>query len=134
MIDDSEQDTILIGEALNGSNILQSLGSVINGEEALKYLRKEPPYQDKISPDLILLDINMPVMDGHETLAQIKSDERLKHIPVIMLTTSSASDDIRKAYQHYSNSYIVKPYEIADLDSIIETIKDYWLNTVRLSE
>lgn len=133
MIDDSEHDTILIGEALNGSGIVQSLGAVINGEEALKYLRKEPPYLDKTLPDLILLDINMPVMDGHETLVQIKSDDRLKHIPVIMLTTSSAYNDIKKAYQQYSNSYIVKPYEILDLNSIVETIKNYWLNTVRLT-
>lgn len=100
----------------------------------MKWLRREPPCQDKILPNLILLDINMPVMDGHETLMQIKSDEGLKHIPVIMLTTSVALNDIRKAYKAYSNSYIVKPYEISDLNDIAVTLKDYWLKTVRLSE
>lgn len=134
IIDDSEQDIILIGDALESSGILDSLGAVNNGEEAMKYLLKEPPYQDKILPNLILLDINMPVMDGHETLERIKSDDLLKHIPVIMLTTSAALNDIRKAYQAYSNSYIIKPYDIADLDNIVASIKDYWFKTVRLSE
>lgn len=125
---------MLIGEALEGSGIVSSLGSAKNGKEGLKYLRKEPPYQDKSTPNLILLDINMPVMGGHETLEAIKSDDRLKHIPVIILTTSSSLNDIRKAYQHHSNSYIIKPYEVTDLDNIARTIKDYWLNTVRLPE
>lgn len=134
MIDDSEQDIMLIGDALESSGMLKSLGSVSNGEEAIKYLRKELPYQDKVLPNLILLDINMPVMDGHETLERIKSDEKLKHIPVIMLTTSDSSKDIKKAYKAHSNSYIVKPYEIEDLFNIVDTIKDYWSKTVRLSQ
>lgn len=134
IIDDSEHDIMLIEDALESSGILKSIGAVNNGEEALKYLRKDPPYQDKILPDLILLDINMPVMDGHETLEHIKSDNLLKHIPVIMLTTSSALNDIRKAYQGYSNSYIIKPYEISELDNIVAKIRDYWLNTVKLSD
>ncbi len=134
MIDDSEQDIMLISEALNNSGIVKSLKALHNGEEALKYLRKESPFESSTLPDLILMDINMPVMDGHETLEHIKTNEQLKHIPVIMLTTSSAEKDIKKAYQHYSNSYIVKPYAFSDLGSIVETIRDYWLNTVRLSE
>lgn len=134
MIDDSEQDIMLISDSLNNSGIVKSLEAVHNGEEALKYLRKEAPYQSSILPDLILMDINMPVMDGHEALRNIKSDDHLRHIPVIILTTSSAAKDIKKAYQHYSSSYIIKPYAIADLDIIVDTIRDYWLNTVRLSE
>ena len=132
LIDDSEQDILLISEALQDSGILKSLNVVTNGLKAMQFLNREAPYTNQTLPNLILLDINMPLMDGHETLEYIKNQDALKHIPVIMLTTSSSSNDIKKAYKNHSNSYIIKPYNIKDLDSIIEKLKEFWLNTAQL--
>lgn len=132
LVEDSEQDALLIREALEEQEILKEMSHVQNGEEALKYLKKEAPYENSKLPDLILMDINMPVMNGIEALKQIKSLENFKQIPVLMLTTSSRKEDILRAYKEQSSSYIVKPEDIYELDRLAETIKNYWTNTVRL--
>ena len=132
LVEDNEQDAFLVKEALEDQEILKEMSHVQNGEEALKYLKKEAPYENSILPDLILMDINMPVMNGIEALKQIKSLENLKQIPVLMLTTSSRKEDILKAYKEQTSSYIVKPEDIYELEHIASTIKNYWSNTVRL--
>lgn len=132
LVDDSIADTVLIEDALKDAELIETLHSVSNGELALKYLRKDHPFAEVETPDLILLDINMPVMDGHETLRQIKCDERIRHIPVIMLTTSSQRDDILRAYQQYTSSYIVKPNDFPELEKMVESVREYWNCTVKL--
>ncbi|MCH8568870.1 MAG: response regulator [Balneolales bacterium] len=132
LVEDSNQDAFLIKESLVDQDFLKEIYHVINGEEAIKFLKKEESYKDVEMPDLILMDINMPVMNGFEALQEIKSNSEFKHIPVLMLTTSSRNDDIIKAYTGQSNSYIVKPDDIYGLDNLAKSLKNYWLNTVRL--
>lgn len=134
LVEDNKGDAILIRESLEEQEFLKEMYHVINGAEALKFLKKEASFENSVTPDLILMDINMPVMDGHETLRRIKSLENFKHIPVLMLTTSSRNEDILKAYKEQTSSYIVKPEDIYELDQLAETIKNYWTNTVRLPE
>lgn len=132
LVEDSKEDAFLIREALEGLTFVDKLYHVENGAMAINFLKKEEPYSAAETPDLILMDINMPVMDGHEALKIIKSIEEVKHVPVLMLTTSSRKEDILRAYQEQSSSYIVKPDDIYELDNLAETIRDYWNNTVRL--
>ncbi|WP_114749338.1 response regulator [Pleomorphovibrio marinus] len=132
LVEDNDQDVYLIKEALEDQGFVKKIHHVPNGAKAVSFLKKEKPYEEVEEPNLILMDINMPVMDGHEALKKIKSLERLKHIPIIMLTTSSRKEDILKAYKGQSSSYIVKPDDIFELDTIAETLKNYWTNTVKL--
>ncbi|KYG75001.1 chemotaxis family two-component system response regulator Rcp1 [Roseivirga ehrenbergii] len=132
LVEDNESDIILVKEALKGVEVVKSIIDLRNGKEAVSYLKKLPPYENATLPDLILLDINMPIMDGLEALAQIKVDEKIKHIPVIILTTSSRKEDIFKAYSEHSNSYIIKPNDYTELEKVAEVIRDYWQNTVKL--
>lgn len=134
LVEDNEQDAFLIREALEEQDFLKEMYHVINGAEAIKFLKKEAPFENSVTPNLILMDINMPIMDGHEALQHIKSLEDFKHIPVLMLTTSSRKADILKAYKEQTSSYIIKPDDIYELDQLAETIKNYWINTVRLPD
>jgi len=131
-VEDSEGDILLFKDAIEESGIAHTLDIVKNGYEALQFLNKSGIYVEKATPDLILLDINMPVMNGHELLDFIKADERLKHLPVIMLTTSSSRKDIFKSYQKYSNSYIIKPDNAADFDKVIKGIEQFWISLAEL--
>lgn len=132
LVEDNKQDAFLVREALEDKAFLKEMHHVVNGKEAIKYLKKETPFENSVLPDLILMDINMPIMDGHEALREIKSLEDFKHIPILMLTTSSRKEDILKAYKEQSSSYIVKPDDIFDLDHLAESLRNYWTNTVRL--
>lgn len=132
LVEDNEQDAYLVKEALKEQGFVNKIYHVENGAKAISFLNKEAPYQETEEPNLILMDINMPVMDGHEALKKIKSVDKFKHIPIIMLTTSSRKEDILKAYKGQSNSYIVKPDDIYELDAIAEALKNYWTSTVRL--
>jgi chemotaxis family two-component system response regulator Rcp1 len=132
LVEDSEQDALLIKEALHDQGFLNKIYHVQNGAKAISFLLKESPYENVEEPNLILMDINMPIMDGHEALKKIKALDKFKHIPIIMLTTSSRKEDILKAYKGQSSSYIVKPDDIFELDAISETLKNYWKNTVKL--
>jgi CheY-like chemotaxis protein len=106
VVDDDDADALMISEALENANRGATVTRVADGREALDYLRRTPPYETAQRPDLILLDLNMPRMDGRETLAAIKTDERLKAIPVVILTTSGAAPDIVSSYQHRANAYV----------------------------
>lgn len=132
LVEDNEADVILIKDAFEVSHLPHTLEVTRNGYEALQFLSKEGPYREKASPDLILLDINMPIMNGYEVLDFIKNSIEFKHLPVLMLTTSSAPKDILKSYQKYSNSYIIKPHNAGAFENIVESIKSFWMNVAAL--
>ena len=131
-IDDSEGDIMLMQHAFEEANFSHSLTIAKNGYEALLYLHKIVVNKDCLDPDLILLDINMPLMDGYEVLDTIKNDDKTKHIPVIMFTTSSSEKDILKSYQKHVNRYVVKPENLDDLTDVAKSIQDFWVKTACL--
>lgn len=132
LIEDNEGDIVLTREALDEGRIKNSISVVRDGWEAVQYLEKNEGYEDAIEPDLVLLDINLPKMNGHKVLQHIKNHEELKHIPVIMLTTSSDDVDIIKSYKNHSNCYITKPVDINSFIDVISTIEDFWISIVQL--
>jgi CheY-like chemotaxis protein len=126
VVDDDDADALMISEALEGSEQQTTVNRVADGREALDYLLRTAPYEDAQRPDLILLDLNMPRMDGRETLAAIKSDERLKTIPVVILTTSGAAPDIASSYQHRANAYVTKPFGLDEFEATVRTIDRFY--------
>ncbi len=132
LVEDNEGDILLTTEALEDSKIINKISSVRNGKEALDYIFKKPGYENNPTPDLILLDINLPLKSGHEVLQTIKADDSTRQIPVIMLTTSSSERDISLSYQYHANCYITKPVEVADFLDAISKIEQFWLNIVQL--
>ena len=134
MADDDPDDRMLIKQALSENDLPHTLEFVENGVELMEYLHKTGKYQDGNSPrpDLILLDLNMPKMDGREALRLIKSDPELRRIPVIVLTTSKAEEDIFQTYDLGVNSFICKPVRFQDLVEVTREIGNYWFGTVAL--
>lgn len=135
MADDDEDDRLLTQDALKESRVLNTLNCVEDGVELLKYLRREAPYEDKDvhpRPSLILLDLNMPRMDGREALEQIKADPNLKSIPVVILTTSKQEEDKVKGYGLGAASYITKPVDFDGLVELMKAIGKYWVEFVEL--
>lgn len=132
LVEDNEGDILLTTEALEEGNIPSVLRSIKDGALAIDFLEKRHPFTDVTSPDLILLDINLPRKNGIEVLRFIKTSEHLRHIPVIMLTTSSNSSDIANAYHNYANCYITKPEDITDFMHVIHTIETFWMQIVQL--
>lgn len=132
LVEDNEGDILLTTEALEEGKIANNLSVVKNGKDALDFVFKQGAYKSANSPDLILLDINLPLKNGHEVLGKIKTDERTKHIPVIMLTTSSSESDIKLAYKHHANCYITKPVDVEDFIKAVTSIEDFWFNLVLL--
>ncbi|ADR22252.1 two-component system response regulator [Marivirga tractuosa] len=132
LVEDNEGDIVLTQEALEENKFINTVDVARNGREALDYLMKNEGYEDAIQPDLILLDINLPIMSGHEVLSEIKNNEELKQIPVIMLTTSSAATDINKAYNNHANCFISKPVEINEFMEAISGIEQFWFSIVSL--
>ncbi|MDP5092464.1 MAG: response regulator [Polaribacter sp.] len=133
LVEDNEGDILLTTEAFEESNIDSKISVARNGQEALDFLYKTGNFVNVEKPDLILLDINMPILNGHEVLDRIKNDNDLKTIPVIMLTTSSNQQDIDRAYKNHANSYIIKPIEIQDFLETIQKIEEFWLQISTLS-
>lgn len=132
LVEDSEGDIVLITQALKKAQVTNGITVVKDGEEALKYLRKEGAYNNVETPDLILLDINLPKIDGIEVLAEIKKDEILMSIPVVMLTTSESESDIVNSYHNHANCYIVKPVDFKKFIDVMQVIKDFWISIVKL--
>jgi len=132
VVDDDDADALMISEALEGSEIPATVRRVADGREALDYLRREGRFAEARRPDLILLDLNMPGMDGRQTLAAIKSDERLKAIPVVILTTSGAAPDIAASYQHRANAYVTKPFGLDDFESTVRQIDRFYREVATL--
>ena len=132
MVEDNPGDARLTMEALKDSRINNQLFHVEDGAEAMAFLRNKGAYADKPKPDIILLDINLPKKNGHEVLKEIKEDPDLKTIPVVMLTTSEAEQDIVKAYKLHANCYIAKPVDLSKFIQIARHIEDFWLTIVKL--
>lgn len=132
LVEDNPGDIRLIVEVLKEGKIHNNLSVVEDGELALSYLRREGSYLDAIVPDIILLDLNLPKINGNEVLAEIRKDPLLKHIPVIILTTSEAEQDILKAYDLNVNCYITKPVNLDDFLTVVRSIESFWLTIVKL--
>lgn len=132
LVEDNEGDIVLTLEALKAAKIRNKIDVVRDGEQALDFLKKQGNYKEATTPDIIFLDINLPKIDGTEILSSIKSDDTLRVIPVIMLTTSDAERDIMKSYHNHANCYITKPVDIDKFMEVIQTIKSFWINIVKL--
>lgn len=133
--DDDPDDCLMTREAFRECRIHNPLHFVHDGEELLNYLKRRPPYEDAVRyplPGLILLDLNMPRMDGREALQAIKSDKLLRSIPVVILSTSSADEDILRSYAMGVNSFITKPVSFSGLLEVVRNLGRYWLETVEL--
>ncbi|WP_404379565.1 response regulator [Caenispirillum salinarum] len=124
LVEDNRDDAELTREALKEADPRVTLEWARDGEECLEYLRSDKP-----EPDLILLDLNMPRMDGREALREIKGNEAWRHIPVVILTTSEAEADVMESYRHFANAYMVKPITIDDLIDIMTQLSTFWLNS-----
>jgi two-component system, chemotaxis family, response regulator Rcp1 len=132
LVEDNPGDVRLAVEALRDARVRNQLHVVYDGVEAMSFLRREGQYGGVPRPDLILLDLNLPRKDGHEVLADIKQDEDLKRIPVVILTSSTAEQDILEAYNLHANCYITKPVHLDNFLQIVKCIEDFWLVIVRL--
>jgi two-component system, chemotaxis family, response regulator Rcp1 len=132
LVEDSAADVRLTQEVLTESKVRNNLMIAINGEEAMACLRKQGKYKEAPRPDLILLDLNLPVKDGREVLAEIKQDSDLRTIPVVILTTSKAEEDILKTYNLHANCYITKPVDLDQFVTVVRYIEDFWLAIVKL--
>lgn len=132
LVEDNPGDIRLTEEALRESRVSNNLHKVENGVEAMAFLRRRGKYADAAHPDLVLLDLNLPLKDGREVLEEIKSDEQLKRIPVIVLTTSSAEVDILHTYDNHGNAYITKPIDLDQFVKAIKAIEDFWFKIAML--
>jgi chemotaxis family two-component system response regulator Rcp1 len=132
LVEDNPGDIRLTREGLKEGRIFNNLSVVEDGVEAMAFLRREGEYADAPHPDLILLDLNLPKKDGREVLKEIKSDPKLRRIPVVILTTSRAEEDIMDTYDQHANCYIIKPVDFDQFVNVVKTIEDFWLTIVRL--
>ncbi len=132
LIEDNPGDVRLTIEALKESKIINNLEVVDDGIEAMSYLKKEGIYKDKPRPDLIILDLNLPKKDGREVLGEIKSDHVLKQIPIVILTTSEAEEDIIKSYELHANCYITKPVNMEQFIKVVKSVGEFWFSIVIL--
>lgn len=132
LVEDNAGDVLLTVEALEERKIINKVSVVRNGKDALDFVFKRGAYSTAETPDLILLDVNLPLKNGHEVLKAIKSDPNTRQIPVIMLTTSSSETDIKKAYEEHANCYITKPVEVEDFLQAVLSIEEFWFQLVKL--
>ncbi len=132
LVEDNPGDVRLTQEALKEHKIVNNLYLAKDGVEAINFLRREGKFADAVRPDLILLDLNLPKKDGREVLMEIKKDEELRRIPVVVLTTSRAEEDIIRTYDCYANCYITKPVDFDQFINVVKSIEDFWLSVVKL--
>ncbi len=132
LVEDNPGDARLTREAFKEGRLLNNLTVICDGIEALAYLRQQRQYANSARPDLVLLDLNLPRKDGREVLAEIKADEELKRIPVVVLTTSAAQEDVMRAYGSHANCYITKPVCLDQFLRVIQSIESFWLSLVKL--
>jgi CheY-like chemotaxis protein len=132
LVEDNPGDVDLTREALEGGKLRNNLHVVNDGEEAMSFLRREGRHAGAPRPGLVLLDLNLPKKNGREVLAEIKADDCLKRIPVVVLTTSKAEEDILKSYNLYANCYITKPIDLANFLKVVQAIEEFWLTIVEL--
>lgn len=134
LVEDNDDDVFLTREAFAAAKLKVNLQRVENGEQCLQYLRKQAPYEGAVTPDLILLDMHMPVMDGYEVMAEIVKDETLHHLPVVILSTSYEAEDIKKMYGLRCSSYITKPLGFENFVDVVGKLAGYWLTVVVMPE
>ena len=132
LVEDNPGDADLAREALETGKISNNLNVVGDGEEAMAYLRRQGKYANATRPDLVLLDLNLPKKDGREVLAEIKADDDLKRIPVVILTTSAAEADIVRTYNLHANCYITKPIDLNQFITVVQATEEFWFNIVKL--
>jgi CheY-like chemotaxis protein len=132
LVEDDPGDVLMTQEAFEEHKVRNRLTVVQDGAEALAYLRREGEYTNAVRPDLILLDLNLPRRDGREVLAEIKKDDELGRIPVVVLTTSSADEDILRSYQLHANAYVTKPVDFERFISVIRQIDEFFVSVVKL--
>jgi CheY-like chemotaxis protein len=132
LIEDNEGDILLTTEALEERELADKITVIRDGNLAVEYLDLTAQKDQQGLPDIILLDINLPKKNGHQVLHHIKESEILKHIPVIMLTTSSSDTDIEESYRHHANCFITKPTDVEDFNAALESIENFWMHTVTL--
>ena len=132
LVEDNEGDIILTLEALKENKVSNEIKVVRDGFQALQFLNKEGKYMSESTPDLILLDINLPKVDGKEVLSYIKNNEDFKSIPVVMLTTSTSEKDILDSYKAYANCYIAKPVDLGKFMDVVKSIENFWVTIVQL--
>jgi CheY-like chemotaxis protein len=132
LVEDDPGDILLIREAFEYNKVHNNLHVVNDGEQALDFLRREGEYGDALRPDLVLLDLNLPRKDGREVLADVKGDPGLRTIPIVVLTTSEAEEDVLKSYQLHANAYVTKPVDFERFVSIVRQIDDFFVSVVRL--
>jgi len=133
LVEDNPGDARLTREALRDARVRNNLHVVLDGVEALAFLRRQGKHVEVPKPDLILLDLNLPKKDGREVLEEIKQDERLRHIPVVILTTSQAEKDIIETYRLRANAYVTKPVDLEQFLKVVQSIEHFWLEIVKLS-
>jgi len=131
LVEDNPGDARLTLEAFKEGKVLNHITVARDGVEALAYLRRQGPHSGAKTPDLILLDLNLPKKSGREVLAEIKEDEQLKSIPVVVLTTSADKEDIARAYSHHANCYVTKPVDLEQFLRAVHSIENFWLTLVR---
>ena len=134
LVEDNAGDVRLTIEALRDGKVHHNLNVARDGVEALAYLRREPPFTAAVRPDLILLDLNLPRKDGREVLAEIKAEPALKTIPVVVLTTSRAEQDVLRSYELQANCFVTKPVNLDQFIGVVKSIEDFWLTVVRLPD
>lgn len=132
LVEDNPGDVFLTRTALQKARIPNNLHVVPDGEEAIAFMHQKGQYVDEPRPDLILLDLNLPKKNGHEVLKEVKSNQDLKRIPVVILTSSSSENDILSSYDLYANCYICKPFELDQFTEVVEAIENFWLSVVKL--
>jgi CheY-like chemotaxis protein len=132
LVEDDPGDVLMTKEALQESKLLHRLTVLDNGEEAVRYLRREEPYQDAARPDLVLLDLNLPRLDGREVLSILKADANLRQIPCVVLTTSDSEDDVTRSYDLHANAYVTKPVDFDSFTKVVQQIDNFFFTIVRL--
>ncbi len=132
VVEDNPGDARLIKEVINGNKIQCQLHLVKDGVEAMNFLNKKEEFTGSPRPDLIFLDLNLPKKDGREVLSEIKTDDNLKQIPVVVMTTSQAEEDILKSYSLHANCYVTKPLDLDQFVNVVKSIEDFWFSLVKL--
>lgn len=132
LVEDNEGDILLTTEALNEGKIANIVSVVKDGWEAIQFVERKGKYRDEILPDIILLDVNLPKMNGHEVVKYMKTSESLRHIPIIMLTTSTSPSDVLQSYENHVNCFITKPIDVDDFLKVIASIESFWISIVQL--
>lgn len=134
LVEDNPGDVRLAKEGLRESKVINNLHVVDDGVDAMAFLRKEGNYADAVTPDLILLDLNLPKKDGREVLAEVKEDKDLSRIPIVILTTSQAEEDVMKTYDLHANCYVTKPVDLDQFVKIVKSLNNFWFEMVTLPE